>query len=143
MASAHLDLVRSILADWERGDYSSADWADAEIEFVMADLPSSGSWTGTAQMAAAWRDFLEAWDSLRTEVEGYRELDDQRVLALTSAGAARGKTSGLEATDMRWKGATLFEVRGGKVTRLVLYMDRDRALADLGLTPEDAAHADD
>ena len=34
---------------------------------------------------------------------------------------------------MQTKGANLFHIRDGKVTRLVLYWDRDRAFADLGL----------
>jgi len=44
------------------------------------------------------------------------------------------KASGLEIGQMAAKGADLFHVSAGKVTRLILYWELDRALADLGLS---------
>ena len=127
--SANLGLVRSIYADWERGDYSSVGWADPEIECVIVDGPEPGSWTGLAGMRKGFRDFVSPWEDYRSEPNEYRELDGERVLVLLHT-TARGKTSGVEIEQLR---ANLFHIRGGKVTRLLHYWDRDRALADLGL----------
>ena len=130
--SANLDLVRSIYADRERGDYGSAEWAHPEIEFVIADGPEPGSWKGRMEMARAWRDYLSAWEDYRAELEEFREIDGERVLALLHH-RGRGKTSGVDLAQMPNQSATIFEIHDGKVTRLVIYVDRDRALADLGL----------
>jgi ketosteroid isomerase-like protein len=129
--SANLDLVRSIYADWERGDFRSTGWADPEIEYVrVSDLLGRESRTGLAGMAEGSRDFLHAWEDVRVEATEFRELDDERVLVLDHM-SGRGKTSGVEFTQ--FPGAHLFHVRDGKVTNFVAYIDRDRALADLGL----------
>jgi hypothetical protein len=53
----------------ERGDYSSAEWAHPEIEFVLADGPDPGSWTGLVGVAEGWRDRL---DELEAGEEGMR-----------------------------------------------------------------------
>jgi ketosteroid isomerase-like protein len=135
MSSANLDLVRSIYADWERGDFSSADWAHPEIELVVADGPTPERWQGLAGIAEGWGAYLANWEDYRAEAEEYRELDVERILVFTH-NYGRGKTSALEVGPFAAKGAVLFQVRGGKVKRLVAYFNRRRALADLGLPQE-------
>src|SRR5436190_21239189 len=130
--SANLDLVRSIYADWERGDFSSAEWAHPDVQCVFADGPDPSSWTGLPGMAQSMRAWISASADFRVQAEDYRELDAGRVFTLVCL-SARGKTSGLELGRMRPEGANLFEIRGGKVSRVVIYANRDRALTDLGL----------
>jgi len=130
--SENLDLVRSIYADWERGDFGSAEWADPDIEFSIAGYVDDRTWTGLDGMAAGGRYFLAPWEDFRVEAEEFRELDDERVLVLDNQ-KGRGKTSRVELGRFRGKGATLWQIRDGMVTRLALYPTRDRALADLGL----------
>jgi ketosteroid isomerase-like protein len=134
MASANLELVRSIYAAWDRGDYSSAAWAHPGVEYVIADGPSPGSWGGLTGMAEGVRDALSAWKDVRQEAEDYRELDAERVLVFTRWYGS-GKTSGVDLGQMRTRGADVFHIRNGKVIRLVTYFGRERALADLGLAP--------
>jgi ketosteroid isomerase-like protein len=134
MSKENLELVRSIYAAWERGDFGETHWADHGIDCqFIGDTPSAGTAKGLDGMATAWREWLSAWQEFQVEADEYRELDEERVLVLCRF-AGRGKTSGLEIGQVWTKGASVFQIRDGKVTKLVLYTDYQRALADLGLS---------
>ncbi len=73
---------------------------------------------------------LAAWAGYEATGEKFLELDAERVLVLGRV-TGRGKTSGV---SVETEFANLLHVREGRISRLSLYSDRDRALADLGLT---------
>ena len=134
MASANLSLVQSIVQGWERGDLRSVQWASADIEVVFVDGPLPGTWNGLAGLTEAFRDFLGVWEGFRVVADEFRELDDERVFVLTHAGG-RGKASGIELGEAQataGRMAHLFHVGAEKVTKLVVYFDRNRALEELG-----------
>ena len=133
MASANLELVRSILEEWERGDFSSAEWAHPQIEYTSSDPVLPLDRVGLAEMTNVWRNWLRAWKDFHVDGDQYREVDGERVLALVRYGG-RGNPGGLQVEPL--DAACLFHVRNGKVVRLVLYFDPEHALADLGLDPE-------
>jgi ketosteroid isomerase-like protein len=132
MSQENVDLVRSISAAHERGDYGSAEWAHPDIEYVIVGGPTPGIWKGRAAMASAVREVFSAWEGHRTVVEEVRALDGERVLVLAHA-SGRGKASGIELDAAQWQVAALYQVRDGRVIRHVAYLDRVDAFADLGL----------
>jgi ketosteroid isomerase-like protein len=136
--SENLELVRSILAAWAEGDFGSADWADPEIDFVMHGDLTGGEWEGVDEMGEAWATMLRAWERLRAIPEEIRELDDDRVLVFLR-NEGRGRGSGIELQGISTKAANVFTIRDGKVTRLVLYWNREQAIADLGLTDRESS----
>ena len=143
--SANLDLVRSIMADWERGDFSLGEWTHRDYEHRWADGPEPDSWKRGAEMREALRDMLRTWERFQVEVDDCRELDDRRVLVLWRY-TARGRVSGLDAERMPEQGANVFELGDGRVRRLSTYVEAKHALSDLGLeeqaVPEESTTPD-
>jgi ketosteroid isomerase-like protein len=126
---SNLDLVRSIYADWERGDFSRADWADPEIEMVRPESLDGDLLKGRTSAEGGWREWLTTWEDFRAEADDFRVLDQERVLVFGRM-SGHGRASGALGETAT---VNLFHIRDGKVTRLVLYASRERALADLGL----------
>jgi hypothetical protein len=125
----NVDLVRSIYADWERGDFTRGDWADPAIELVRPDSLDGDALKGRDASAGGWREWLAAWEDFRAEADEYRVIDDERVLVCGHMRAI-GRLSGT-LTDTET--VNLFHIRDQKVVRLVLYSGRERAFAELGL----------
>jgi ketosteroid isomerase-like protein len=130
--SANLDLVRSIYVSVDRGEFSIARWADPQIEWVMPDGPEPGTYVGVAEMERGLRNVMNSWLDYRVTVDEYHELDAERVLVLIHR-RGRGRASGLDLATMDTEGATLYQIRDGKIIRMLNYWDRERAFADLGL----------
>ena len=117
---------------WAKGDWGSAEWADPDIEFEIVGGLEEGRWRGVAEMAESWATRMRAWKDLRAVPDDIREVDDERVLVLLR-NQGSGKGSGIEIDEIAARSANIFTVREGKVVRLVLYWDRERAFEDLGL----------
>jgi len=132
VSQENLDLVRSIYAAWERGEFDSADWAHPEIEYVSIDGPDPGAWTGPDAMAENFRDWLVLWRDFRLIADEYRSVGTEKVI-VSDHYSGRGKTSGLDLGQIQGRGAWVFHVRDGKVMRMTRYLDRDRALVDLDI----------
>jgi len=135
VSSANLDLVRSIYAAWERGDFHWIDWAHPEIRYANADGPAPSQRTGVDEMTAAFRDYISAFENWGVVAEDFLDLGGEGVL-VSFHQTGRGKASGIDLKHFNATGATLFKLSGGKVTEIAQYSDRHRALADLGLAPD-------
>jgi hypothetical protein len=114
--SENVDLVRSIYADWGRGNFSWPDWVDPDIEYVWVEGPTPGTWTGATDMIESFRNWLGAWEDWRVHADEFREYSDDRVLVLVHA-TARGRASGINLSSESMSFAQLFHIRDRKVTK--------------------------
>jgi ketosteroid isomerase-like protein len=124
MSDANIEIVRRMLAAFHRGDGERAlahFHPDVVVDATMrVDGGIAHGHDGLSRTIGQWVGAFENW---REEVDEIRAFGDTVYVAATQYG--RGKTSGIEVPT---RYGTLYEVRGGKITRLTLYADRSEAL---------------
>src|SRR5436190_682712 len=123
MSQENVEIVRSIYRAVERGDYSSSEWADPDIEFVAPH--EERPMRGVEAMQRSWREFLGAWKDFRAEPEEIIDAGEQ-VLVLEKVGGSGAPAEGLRS-------ASLFTFREGRVVRLAQYTNRAKGLEAVGL----------
>jgi ketosteroid isomerase-like protein len=128
VSQENVEAVRRIFEAWSRGDFSSIDWADADIHFRGADKREA---RGRQQMTLWWADWLHTTRDFRAEALEYFDGGDQIVTRNRFSGT--GRTSGVPFGEM--PGACRFQLRDGKVVELQLYIDPQDALREAGIDP--------
>jgi hypothetical protein len=102
------------------------------VAVIHIDGRLEGSTGALGRLGHGVREFLSEWEDFRLVADSYHELDAERVLVLDHR-TGRSRASGLSLETIRTDGARVFYVCDGTVRRLVVYFNREHALADLGL----------
>jgi ketosteroid isomerase-like protein len=145
MSQENVDLVRGLLPGRDtdlvalfREEATATALADAvaplfqqDFEAVVQDWAPGHQvrYVGLEGLRAAWLDWLEPWESYRTEVEDVIDADDQIVVLARDYGRRTGT-----AVEVSVVGASVWTVCDGKITKTVFYPNRSEALEAVGLS---------
>jgi ketosteroid isomerase-like protein len=128
VSEQNVELIRSIYSAWERGDFSSVEWADPEIEFTIPG-PDLKVHRGLEALSDAWGEWLREFDEFSILGREFYDAGDRVVVDQLFRGT--GKRSRIPIADIP-AGAVL-TVLDGKVTRFEGYITLEEALASAGL----------
>ncbi len=122
MSQENVEIVRRVYEGWSHGDFSQIEDFHPDIDFEMVDWPHQTRSRGIEEMWRTWRGSLSAWDDFRAVPTEY--VDCGRNVLVINHIQGSGKESRAEVSA---ETATVWTIDGGRVVRLALYWDIDRA----------------
>lgn len=142
MSQPDVDVVLAQFAAVNERDFERAMDRYAEDVRLFAS-PASGPKAGVFEGKEAVGEWFGDWfrtfaPGYRFEVEEARELDSGVIFILATHGG-RGRMSGAE---VRGETGYLYRVRGGKVSQVGFYADREEAVEAAGLPEWSGAQTD-
>lgn len=101
---------------------------DPEFEWIVPGHPEGAVRRGPQATIAFFREWLEPWEGLQVDWDLERAGPDRVLAVLTMSG--RGRESG---APVEMRVGQLWTFRGGRPTRMTLYLDLDEARRAAGL----------
>ena len=130
VSEENIRIVRTIYAEWERGDFSSVDWAHPEIEFLIPGIDQRSE-RGIESMGRAWAQWLRAFEGFSVEGQEFFDRGDNVVVRQVFHGTGQGSGIPLEAAP----GSAVLSLKDGKVTRFHGTLTLEEALEEAGIEP--------
>jgi ketosteroid isomerase-like protein len=129
MSEENVEILRRMYAAFHRGDADGAlTYFDPEVVVDASVRVDGGIGHGREELNAIVGKWVGTWDEWREEIEEMRDLGSNVLVISTQLG--RGRGSGIEV-ETRY--GMLYEVAGGKITRLTMYRSPAAALKAAGL----------
>jgi ketosteroid isomerase-like protein len=143
MSQENVELVRSLQPSREddlvalfRDDATATALMEALSPFfhddfeIVAPTPGQrGRFEGLEGLRAGWLDWLDPWESYRTEVEDVIDAGDEVVVLVRDYGRRAGM-----AVEVSVVSAAVWTVRDGKIAGVAFYLNRSKALEAVGLS---------
>jgi ketosteroid isomerase-like protein len=143
MSQANVDLVRAIVSLYQGPDGAALlagedldislvdpgiEWDASSLTEMIPDLAEV--YRGHEGVRRYWRRWLEAWQDLEFDVEGYRDAGEDVVVLICNQRQA-GRHSGIVTELPPY--AMVFTVRDGMLVRWRTFPDQTSALEAAGL----------
>jgi ketosteroid isomerase-like protein len=138
------DLIRALLPPPEvdlarvvRDDDAFAATIAAAGEVLDPELESAAFWLGGGRsyrgiegFRGMWLDWLEPWETYHAQVEAMFEEDDRVIVLIRDRGRHRGS-----AAEVELRAGSVWTVRGGRITRVELFANREELFEASGFDP--------
>ena len=137
MSQENVEIVRASMDGYDRGDWDALIRdAAARFEFDFSRSVGPGRGVYSLDQMRGWiNEFDESWESVRIEVDEFIEAGEYVVTPNTMY------LQGRDGIEVQARGAWVWTIRDGSITRVCFYQGRQEALEAVGLSEQDA-HAD-
>jgi ketosteroid isomerase-like protein len=125
-------LVREMLDAWNRRDADGALGLmahDAVEDWSRSIGPMQGVFDGHAEIREHWMLFWDVFESIQLVPEEFIEAGDRVVVPHHVEARGRG------GVTTRARGALVYELADGLLTRATIYQDRAEAMEAVGVSP--------